>query len=145
MQYDRSTKKDPLSDEYKSFLNSLNLNINIVETIDINHHASDCLSGWMGLKSLVCSSEDRATYEIDLSKNTRVVKKETANNSLTVQTWRPKENVASNCWKFSEITYLIRNRYFFISNYPFIQGESILKCLVNPANQKFDNFLNLYE
>jgi Glycosyl transferase family 2 len=66
MQYDRSTKKDPLSDEYKSFLNSLNLNINIVETIDINHHASDCLSGWMGLKSLVCSSEDRETYEIDL-------------------------------------------------------------------------------
>lgn len=51
---------------YLSFLNSLDLNIQVLKILDIRQHDSKAISGWKGINSLTCLSQDDELYDIDI-------------------------------------------------------------------------------
>ncbi len=52
--------------EYISFLNSLDLKVNIVDIIEIRENLGDCLAGWTEVKSIICISDRKEIYDIDI-------------------------------------------------------------------------------
>jgi hypothetical protein len=52
--------------EYLLFINSLDLKTNMIEIVDIQEHAPDCLAGWTGIRSIIASSDRQEIYEIDI-------------------------------------------------------------------------------
>jgi Glycosyl transferase family 2 len=52
--------------EYISFLNSLDLKINIVDIIEVRENLGDCLADWMEVKSIICRSDKKEIYDIDI-------------------------------------------------------------------------------
>lgn len=45
-------------------------------------------------------------------------------------------------FKAKEVFNCLKNRYFFLTNYNFVAGESVLKYLVNPSKANFMSYLN---
>jgi Glycosyl transferase family 2 len=66
MQTDQYLIKDLQISEYILFLNSLDLKANIIEIIELRGQTTDCLKGWTRIESIVCISDNREIYEIDI-------------------------------------------------------------------------------
>jgi hypothetical protein len=67
MQNYLSLKKDSKLSEYILFLNSLDLQVNIVNIIEIQDLTEeDCALGWVGVKTLICINDRQDIYEIDI-------------------------------------------------------------------------------
>lgn len=47
----------------------------------------------------------------------------------------------ANAFKVREVFNCLKNRYFFMTNYNFVHGESIMKYLVNPSKTNFSLYL----
>jgi Glycosyl transferase family 2 len=62
----RQIEKDPKFSEYIPFLNSLDLDVNIVSIVNILDHSPGFLAGWSGVKSITCINDRSETYEIDI-------------------------------------------------------------------------------
>jgi Glycosyl transferase family 2 len=60
------TKHSPELAEYSLFLNTLDPNLKIVEILSIQQHSDDCLPGWQGIKSIVCTNDRQELYDIDI-------------------------------------------------------------------------------
>lgn len=52
--------------EYIFFLNSLNLEINITDIINIQDSPKDLLRGWIAIKSITCVNDKKDIYDIDV-------------------------------------------------------------------------------
>jgi hypothetical protein len=52
--------------EYISFLNSLNLEINTTDIINVQDPPKNSLSGWIGIKSFTCTNDKKDVYDIDV-------------------------------------------------------------------------------
>ena len=52
--------------KYIVFLNSLDLQFNILDIIETGKHLGNCLSGWTGIKSIVCTNDINDICEIDI-------------------------------------------------------------------------------
>lgn len=50
------------------------------------------------------------------------------------------KNIGSQAHKISEVFYVFKNRYNFMTNHSYQERESILKELINPSNQRFEDF-----
>lgn len=50
-------------------------------------------------------------------------------------------DLGSSAFKVREVFNCLKNRYFFMTNYNFIHGESIMKYLVNPSKTDFSIYL----
>jgi len=49
-------------------------------------------------------------------------------------------NIGSQAYIIKEVFYVFKNRYNFMTNHSYSEGQSILKELINPSNQKFEEF-----
>ena len=50
-------------------------------------------------------------------------------------------DLGQSSYKMREVFNCLKNRYFFLTNYNFVIGESVLKYLVNPSKANFEIYL----
>lgn len=50
-------------------------------------------------------------------------------------------DLGHSAYKMREVFNCLKNRYFFLTNYNFVAGESVLKYLVNPSKADFNIYL----
>jgi Glycosyl transferase family 2 len=63
MQNNQCTEKELKLAEYKIFLDSLDLNLDIIDVLGRSEY---CLDGWTSIESIVCKSDEKSIYDVDI-------------------------------------------------------------------------------
>lgn len=65
-----------------------------------------------------------------------------SNFSMTVPAVYGEKDVGLAAHRAKEVYNCLKSRYFFMTNYNYLNGESVLKHLVNPSKVNFMKYLN---
>lgn len=82
------------------------------------------------------------THEVVIADGGRVQRKRHASDALTIYSPINNEDVGGGAFRFRTIFSVFKNRANFLCNYPYREGESILKYLLNPSRKDFQIYFN---
>jgi non-canonical poly(A) RNA polymerase PAPD5/7 len=78
--------------------------------------------------------------KIDFNSVQREQKKQDSSVGLVVIPLGKTENIAQSCYRFLDITRILKNRYLLLQELVMLPGESILQHLLNPKGVDFSRY-----
>lgn len=81
--------------------------------------------------------------KIVMGENGKIEEKKVRDNSFSLLSPQfDSHDIGSAAFKIKEVFNCFKNRFYFMTNYNFAQGESILKYLINPSKKDFTIYLH---
>lgn len=81
--------------------------------------------------------------KIIMNNGGKIVDKDNKDSSFSlISPQSSTHDIGNSAFKIKEIFNIMKNRFYFMTNYNFRQGESILKFLINPSKKNFEIYLN---
>lgn len=85
---------------------------------------------------------DSQKQKIIIGETCRFVEKTNKDSGFSlVYSGLGNNDIGQPAYKMREVFNCLKNRYFFLTNYNFVAGESVLKYLVNPSKADFNIYL----
>lgn len=73
----------------------------------------------------------------------KIVDKETKDNAFSlISPQCSTHDIGNAAFRIKEIFNIFKNRFYYMTNYNFKAGESILKYLINPSKKNFERYLS---
>lgn len=86
---------------------------------------------------------DFMSKKIIMNNGGKIVDKDGKDSSFSlISPQSSTHDIGNAAFKIKEIFNIMKNRFYFMTNYNFRQGESILKFLINPSKKNFEIYLN---
>lgn len=85
---------------------------------------------------------DCAKQKIVLGDGGKILEKSSKDNAFSLVCPQiDGSDIGVSAFRVKEVFNCLKNRYFFLTNYNFVPGESVLKYLVNPSKVNFSVYL----
>lgn len=85
---------------------------------------------------------DCAKQKIVLGEGGKIVEKTSKDTAFSlVCPSIDSTDLGTQAFRVKELFNCLKNRYFFLTNYNFVNGESVLKYLLNPSKINFSTYL----
>ena len=86
---------------------------------------------------------DCTRQKIIMGDNGRIVEKNSRDGAFSLLSPQfDSHDIGNAAFRIKEVFNCFKNRFYFLTNYNFAQGESILKYLINPSKKDFTIYLN---